>query len=455
MKILRLSALLIVPLFLTPLPSLAETSGGHPYPTNDTDAAHLSWEGNFKVGEEKKITIEVFDEAYIHENFVEGSRHPTVTFLVFHDGPSGWGKSIQDLPKDKFTGPGGHVEKTNLPLSKEDNKWVGEIVIVPQKSLKSIAIWKLQNKGGVHVGYDIDLKAVEVEKENEVSLAGSIKRTEAKPDKGFHFPYFFFVPESIQGNSNEAEKNYVLVQPNNTGQPSDDYSRHVSSAKQLTRRRTSWAKELFSPVLVPVFPRIDTLYIHSLDHRTLKADRKEFQRVDLQLLAMVDDLRNRLSQAGITTKEQILINGFSADGMFANRFTIIHPDQVKAAAIGSPGGWPTLPLDSWQGLPLVYPLGVYDLEKYTGEKFNLDGFCKTPTFLYIGAEDKNQHKDDYYYSTAKFVLGEKAPEIWKNAEKAYDQAGCRSTFKIYPGVGHNVTYSMKEDVLAFLEEQIS
>lgn len=176
MKILKLLVLLIISLFLAPLPSLAETPGGTPYPTNETDAADLSWEGNFQEGEKKSIKIEVFDEAYIHEKFVEGSRQPTVTFLVFHDGPSGWGKSIQDVSKDKFTGPGGHVEKTNLPLSKEDNKWVGEIIIVPQESLKSIAIWKSPKEGGVHVGYNVQVFAPKTE--------GALELTEEQVEKG-------------------------------------------------------------------------------------------------------------------------------------------------------------------------------------------------------------------------------------------------------------------------------
>lgn len=157
MKLFKISVLLIIPLFLASLVAVGETPGATPYPTNDKNAANFSWEGNFKAGEEKSVTVEVFSEAYVHEKLVEGTRQPTVTFLVFHDGPSGWGKSIQELPKDKFTGPGGYVEKASLPLSNKGDKWVGQITIVPRKTLKSIAIWKSPKKGGVHVGYNVQV----------------------------------------------------------------------------------------------------------------------------------------------------------------------------------------------------------------------------------------------------------------------------------------------------------
>ena len=453
MKLFKVSVFLTIPLLLTSLVVVGATPGGHPYPTNDADGANFSWEGKFKVEEEKSIKIEVFDESYIHENFVEGSRHPTVTFLVFHDGPSGWGKSIQDLPKDKFTGPGGHVEKTNLPLSKEDNKWVGEIVIVPQKSLKSIAIWKHQNKGGVHVGYNVNLEYGEVAEEEERSIGRGIQRAEAKPDKGFHFTYFWYVPKDLEKNF-DGEKAYILVQPNNTGQPADDYDKHVNAARSLVQRRISWAKRLNVALLVPIFPR-DQLYVHALDHHTLKTERDKLERVDLQLLEMIDDLRNKLSQEGIRAEEKILMNGFSASGMFTNRFTTLHPNQVAAVAIGSPGGWPTLPMEEYKGWPLLYPLGVSDLKEITGRRFNKSEFCRVPIYLYIGDEDDNQHKDDHYILTARTVLGEEAQEIWKNAKAAYEKAGCDATFKVYSGVGHDLTSQMREDVITFFEEHIS
>ena len=57
-----------------------------------------------------------------------------------------------------------------------------------------------------------------------------------------------------------------------------------------------------------------------------------------------DDARGRLRAHGTPTDPRVLLQGFSASAMFANRFTVLHPQRVRAATIGSPGGWPIAPV---------------------------------------------------------------------------------------------------------------
>lgn len=52
-----------------------------------------------------------------------------------------------------------------------------------------------------------------------------------------------------------------------------------------------------------------------------------------QLLAMVEDAGARLKMMGYSTGSQFLMVGFSASGTLANRFTLIHPDRVKAVVL--------------------------------------------------------------------------------------------------------------------------
>ncbi|HML49272.1 MAG TPA: hypothetical protein PKE04_21240, partial [Clostridia bacterium] len=51
----------------------------------------------------------------------------------------------------------------------------------------------------------------------------------------------------------------------------------------------------------------------------------------------------------------------------ANRFALLHPDRVRAAAIGSPGGWPVAPVAQAEGNDLPYPIGIADVAQLTGE----------------------------------------------------------------------------------------
>ncbi len=135
----------------------ADMLGGNPFSDNDQQAAAFSWSGYLYDGESKTIEVEVYDGSYIHERYVGDEKQFTVTFLVFHDDPSGWGTAIQSIAKEQFTGPGGYVEKANLPLRKEGEKWVGEIVIIPSESIRSIEIWKYPNRGTVHFGVAVDI----------------------------------------------------------------------------------------------------------------------------------------------------------------------------------------------------------------------------------------------------------------------------------------------------------
>src|SRR5262249_52758998 len=81
-----------------------------------------------------------------------------------------------------------------------------------------------------------------------------------------------------------------------------------------------------------------------------KGRRGEQRFVRALLIAMIDHARSIL---GSRICPRVLMSGFSASGSFAGRFTMLHPERVLAAAIGSPGGWPLAPSDEW-----TYPVGV-------------------------------------------------------------------------------------------------
>jgi pimeloyl-ACP methyl ester carboxylesterase len=82
---------------------------------------------------------------------------------------------------------------------------------------------------------------------------------------------------------------------------------------------------------------------------------------------MIDDAVAREAKAGLRFDRRVLMYGFSASGMFTNRFVFLHPDRVLAAAYGSPGGWALAPVTSWQGAFLPYPVGIGDIKALTGK----------------------------------------------------------------------------------------
>jgi len=251
---------------------------------------------------------------------------------------------------------------------------------------------------------------------------------------------------------------YMIVIPNNTGFASDDQSVHEEEARKIIQRRLDYASKLETILLVPAFPRPEKyqgeIYTHALDRGAITTDVPELRRIDLQLIAMINDARKKLLFRGIETEEKVFMLGFSASGMFVNRFTILHPESVQAASIGSPGGWPTVPTGKIQGKDVNYPYGVNDIERLTGEEFNIEAFRLLPLFFFMGDEDTNECVPPPGIRTEeqRFIfqeIGGDPIERWPVAQETYDLVGCNSQFVLYPGVGHIITNEMLEDIQSF------
>ncbi len=270
--------------------------------------------------------------------------------------------------------------------------------------------------------------------------AYELLKISADSSKGYEWPYYLSIPSTI------VKPTVLLVEPNNTGSCTDDFSVHDASARSLVTYLSEDpdVSKLGSPILVPVFPRpasICTTYTHALDANTLKTTVAGLRRIDLQLISMVEDARSRLAKRNITLDPRFFITGASASGSFTMGFTILHPDLVKAAWAGAQQGT-IVPVPQWNGINLPYGFGVYDLEQLVGKKFDAATFSKVPIQVMDGDED--------FDSFANLPPGDPARElvfaVWggppaferlpKN-EAAYRSIGSQADFIVYPGVGHS------------------
>ena len=199
-------------------------------------------------------------------------------------------------------------------------------------------------------------------------------------------------------------------------------------------------------LLVPAFIRPGEdwfIYTHALDRDTLTTERTDLNRIDLQLIAMIAAARAELAKTNIPTDEKIFIQGFSASGMFANRFTILHPERVKAATIGSPGGFPILPVATFNGEQLPYPAGIADLEVLTGIQFDSTTYNAIPQLIYMGSADDNDsldYTDGWDKADAQLVdklFGADPLARWDAVEAIYQAAGTDAQFLLVDGVGHD------------------
>ena len=286
-------------------------------------------------------------------------------------------------------------------------------------------------------------------------------KIEAQADKGFAYPYYLYIPASMREETAKSKLQTLLVIPNNTGTIDDDLAVHEQNVKQKMFQVGFVFGKLNVPVLMPVFPRPKAdwkIYTHALDRDSLLTEKAEYKRFDLQLLAMIENARQKFSQENLQVDEKVLLYGYSAAGMFSNRFAFLHPDKVKAAAVGSPGGWAIAPVEKFKDKTLRYHLGTADLQTVAGKNFDLKPLQSVSFFIFLGDKDDNDSlvfSDGYEEEDKNLVfelLGKTPIERWEISRKFYEEAKLKAEFKLYPNVAHKVTPEMLTDVLAFLSK---
>lgn len=285
----------------------------------------------------------------------------------------------------------------------------------------------------------------------------------ADPKRGFQWPYLLFVPANL-ANASHPTKARLMVVPNNTGHTSDDPLVHLTSALHEEHSWRTMATGLDAVLLIPVFPRPasdDLLYTHALGRSAMLTTVPALVRLDLQLIQMMEDARSHEKTAGIELDARAMMLGFSASGMFVNRFVFMHPEFVQAAAIGSPGGWPIAPVPVYHDQKLRYPIGVADFEQVTGKPFDLAAVAKVPQLIFMGDQDSNDsviYNDSYEDRDRITVFRLFGPTLmarWPTAIELYRQNLPLVEFKLYPGASHTFTEAMKTDVAAFFAKHAS
>lgn len=338
--------------------------------------------------------------------------------------------------------------------------------------------------GGIAIGFDNVIIKNELDIKHYTLISSN-------PNKGFYWEYILYIPDTIKHNK-------ILVVPNNSGIVSDNYLLHKERAKSLAQYKSDLAKELGVPMIVPIFPRTEGLYTHSLDRNSIFTKAKELKRIDMQLIQMIKDSKEVLSKKNIQVEEKILMSGFSASGNFVDRFSFLHPEMIEAVSFG--GSNNIVPLESLNGVKLPYPIGIYDYKEITGKNFDLDLVSKISRYIYKGSEDKGGWQivdtdgESIRYPWQEYYEKYRIPALIKNSintnelisknadlsevdlesilfkafrgkilidrfnevSSIYSKLGMeKSEFHIYKDVEHTINDSIKHDELEFFQNIIN
>ena len=169
------------------------------------------------------------------------------------------------------------------------------------------------------------------------------------------------------------------------------------------------------------------------------------------------DAERKLKERNIKIENRYILAGFSASGTFVNRFTLIHPEKVKAVVAGGINGLLLVPLDRRENGPLGYPIGTGDLIQITGSCFLREQFLNTPQFYFMGELDDNDAVpyDDAFDLEERDqifrLLGEQMmPTRWEKCIDIYNESNVNALFKTYKNTGHEHPEIVKNDILDFL-----
>src|SRR5205807_8188117 len=86
---------------------------------------------------------------------------------------------------------------------------------------------------------------------------------------------------------------------------------------------------------------------------------------------------------------KVFMHGFSASAGFVNRFAALHPESVRALAVGAINALPMYPIEAYQDTKLPYPIGTADFRSLTGADFDARAYAQVSQYLFMGYLDRN------------------------------------------------------------------
>lgn len=286
----------------------------------------------------------------------------------------------------------------------------------------------------------------------------------ADPDAGFNFGYLMYVPSELR------DRPVLIIEGPSVSEvgPMDRACEIVSDKAVFELSGSGFphhlAKKMQSPIIMPLFPRPEdkenntNIFTHALTSRAMAVRDSSIERIDLQLIAMFQDIRRRFSCAGINMYDRFVVKGFSSGGEFAHRFTLLHPQYVLAAIGGGNMHSFTLPLKTYGGEILIWPNGMGNMDSYCS--FDFACYKAVKQLFYMGDMDFNDavpYDDSYTEEERQQVyrlFGKTGmPDRWDKYQELVRALGLDNiTCKTNAGLDHRPGKEIREYITAYLSD---
>ncbi len=189
-------------------------------------------------------------------------------------------------------------------------------------------------------------------------------------------------------------------------------------------------------------------------------DYKLFYDLDKQVIAMIRDAIGYLQTNKIDIEDKVIMDGYSSAGAFAERFTMLHPELIKMIISGGAMDMLMLPLNSYQGKSLDYPLGIADYKEITGREFDFKAYKSIPKLYYLGKDDDCDnifYKDCWYEKQTDLILSFLPRNMYLRATKHIEQYSKQDFEALYifdVGIGHSVSKQMNDYIEEFIKANV-
>ncbi len=287
-----------------------------------------------------------------------------------------------------------------------------------------------------------------------------------RSSSGLPYTYYYYVPRTADCSSTSTLMHVATAStPLNSLDEADNWARgqldHFIRGPNLAES----SRLIMFTVAVPqmIIGNYKSGCANNLIRDNFERRRSEgiYYRPDIHFIRVLERFKATLEAAGFQIDSQILVAGYSTGGVWAHRFALLHPSLVKGVACGGHGMY-TMPVESYQGTPLPYSLGIQDLPQLGLGRFDLEAFRGIPFFVLIGEKDTNtplvrgreSGSSRFDMSVEQIVwylraFGDSLQERSRAFHEELLELGMNSTFTEYSGVGHALTEQMKDDIMEF------
>ncbi len=211
-------------------------------------------------------------------------------------------------------------------------------------------------------------------------------------NSNYNIPYILVLPKKIK------EGCFLAVETNNleTENSDDLLNNGLLTAHKLVQQ----LKENDNPVLIPIIPSVRSgiPYYQQLSKECFSVPSNHpFYRIDLQVLNIINEAKRYISDR-VNINDKIFLNGYSASGVFAQRFALLHPEIVDTLCLGGASG--SIPVPSSE---LEYPLGIADYSDVVGKPFDLESYLQIKFRYYVGALETERKSLERYDENGNFA----------------------------------------------------